>query len=110
VLENVGLISKFSFLPKILEPGVCSKETPFYCIIYLDSSLIFLISSLCLELVLTIGDVPVIGLLENPYLEELIEPSNSLVGVAIFSTLLPFSPDPIDLLMLYIGDLFYKTI
>jgi len=113
VLENVGLISKLFFLSKTFEPGVYSKVwTPVYCIIYFDSSFIFLISSLCFEFELIIGVVPgpVIGLLENPYLVELIDPSLSFVGVAELSTLLQFcNPDPIDLLILYIGDLVYNT-
>ena len=112
VLENVGLISKLFFLSKTFEFGVYSKEwTPVCCIIYLDSSFIFFISSLCFEFELIIAAPPVIGLLANPYLDELIDPSLSLVGVAQFSTLLAFyNPDPIDLLKLYIGDLFYKAI
>lgn len=77
----------------------------------MDSSFIFFISSLYLEFEWFIVPFPVIGLLENPYLVELIDPSLSLVGVAEFSTLLAFyRPDPIDLLMLYIGDLLYNTI
>ena len=112
VLENVGLISKLFFLSKTFEPGVYSKEwTPVCCIIYLDSSFIFFISSLYFEFELIIAAPPVIGLLANPYLDELIDPSLSFVGVAQFSTLLAFyNPDPIDLLILYIGDLFYKNI
>jgi hypothetical protein len=83
VLENVGLISKLFFLSKTFEPGVYSKEwTPVYCIIYFDSSFIFFISSLCFEFELIIAPPPVTGLLANPYLDELIDPSLSFVGVA----------------------------
>ena len=65
-----------------------------------------------MEFELIIAAPLVTGLLENPYLDlELIDPSISFVGVAEFSTLLAFcNPDPIDLLKLYIGDLFYKAI
>ena len=65
-----------------------------------------------MEFELIIAAPLVTGLLENPYLDlELIDPSISFVGVAEFSTLLAFcNPDPIDLLKLYIGDLFYNTI
>ena len=49
--------------------------------------------------------VPVIGLLENPCLVELNEPSLSFEAGVEFC-----NPDPIDLVMFYIGDLFYNTI
>tara|TARA_B110000285_G_C15027265_1_gene564825 strand:+ start:1063 stop:1203 length:141 start_codon:yes stop_codon:yes gene_type:complete len=43
--------------------------------------------------------VPVIGLLENPCLVELYEPSLFFEAGVEF-----YNPDPIDLVMFYIGD------
>ena len=68
VLENYeGLASKWALLlSSTLEPGVYIKaEAPVDCIICLDSSFIFLMSSLYFDVEFNMVFVAVIGLLSN---------------------------------------------
>ena len=105
MLLKLGLASKFALVSSILEPGVCIKaDIPFDYIIYFDSSFIFFISNLYLDVEFI--TVLVYGLAFSNSGE------TSLYSDGTSSYLLCtlFKPEPIDLLIDGSGYLSLTTI
>lgn len=105
MLLKLGLASKFALTSRIFEPGVCIKaDIPFDYIIYLDSSFIFFISNLYLDVELI--TVLAYGLAFSSSGET----SRYSDGVLSYLLCTLFKPEPIDLLIYVIGYLSLNTI